>query len=228
MKYSLAITTFERFELTIKSFEKVINDERIGEVIILDDASQDGSFEKLIEYFKDFQDVRVYQQKINKGMSLNKRDAVSMCNNQWVILLDSDNQIGLDYLDAIPDYLDEEIIYMPDFARPNFDYRKFNKMFIHKTNAKEFISDSIGNMCANTCNYLLNKKKYLEVYQEDKSVMETDTIHFFYLWIREGYSFEVVEGMQYDHLVHPQSAWLQNAKYNLKKGEETRNKILQL
>ncbi|MEO7048910.1 MAG: glycosyltransferase [Ferruginibacter sp.] len=228
MKISLAITTFQRFELTIKSFEKVINDERISEVIILDDFSQDNSFEKLIKYFENVPHVRVYQQQFNKGMSFNKRDAISLCYNDWVIILDSDNQIGLDYLDNIPKYVEDQFIYMPDFARPNFDYRKFNKMFIHKLNAKEFVSDPIGNMCANTCNYLVNKKKYLEIYEEDKSVMETDTIHFFYLWVKAGYAFQVVEGMQYDHLVHPQSAWLMNAKYNLQKGEETRIKIMEL
>ncbi len=227
-KINLCLTSYNRFDLTVKSFEQVIDDERIGDILILDDCSTDGSFEKLSEYFDNHYKVRVVQQAKNRGMSVNKMMALALSKYPFAIILDSDNIIDTSYLNAIPESLDVEMIYMPEFASPNFDYTKFAGMVIDKSNIKEFISDPIGNVCGNTCNYLVNPDKYIEVYQEDQSVKETDTLHFLYLWLKAGYKFTIVKGMQYFHRVHDQSGWLQNADYNLAKGEEIRNKILAL
>jgi glycosyltransferase involved in cell wall biosynthesis len=227
-KISLTITTYNRFELTIKSFEKVIDDDRIGDILILDDCSTDGSYEKLSEYFDSHWKVRVVQQIENRGMALNKKMAIGLSKYPFTIILDSDNIIDKSYLYAIPDLLDVDTIYMPEFSEPQFDFTKFAGQTIDKSNVKEFISDPMGNVCANACNYLVNADKYLEVFEEDSTVKESDTINFFYLWMKAGYKFHIVKGMRYFHLVHPESGWLQNANYNMKKGEEIRNKILEL
>lgn len=227
-KISLAITSFNRFELTIKSFEKVIDDERISEILIVDDASHDGSGKRLAQYFFNHPKVKVIIQAENCGMSLNKCHAISFCDNPIVIILDSDNSMDSTYLDALPEDVDKDIIYMPQFARPNFDFRKFAGQTIDLSNVKEFITDPMGNTCANACNYLVNRDSYLEVYQQDETVKETDTVNFFYLWIKAGKKFHIVKDMEYNHLVHSGSGWLSNANYNMKKGEEIRNKILAL
>lgn len=232
---SVSVTSYNRFDLTIKSFENIIGNPKINQIIISDDCSPDDSGRKLKNYFdgrKYFdgknENVKVMIQAQNRGMSLNKYMAIAMASNPFVLILDSDNIVDSSYLNALPDELDAETIYMPDFASPNFDYRKFAGMIFDKSNIKEFISDPMGNCCANTCNYVVNRDKYMEVYQKDESVKETDTIHFLYLWLKAGYKFTIVPGMQYFHRVHDQSGWLQNANYNMKKGEEIRNKILEL
>jgi len=46
---TLAITTFERPEMTYKSFRKVINDDRINEILIIDDYSNWSYFAQLRE-----------------------------------------------------------------------------------------------------------------------------------------------------------------------------------
>src|SRR4029079_8716889 len=128
MKISLAITTFNRFEMTVESFAQVLDDPRIDDIVVLDDCSTDGSYEKLVKHFKGVEKVRVIQQVKNRGMSLNKRDAIGYCKSSWVAIIDSDNIVGKDYIDKahkiIPSHL--TCIFCPDFALPKFDYTGFS------------------------------------------------------------------------------------------------------
>lgn len=41
---TLALTHWNRFDMLCESFAQVIDDERIGEIVIVDDHSDDGSY----------------------------------------------------------------------------------------------------------------------------------------------------------------------------------------
>lgn len=230
MKISLAITTYNRYSLTIKSCAQVLEDPRIDDIVILDDKSTDGSFEKLVKYFEPYPHVRVIQQAENRGMQQNKADAIAFAKNEWVIILDSDNVITPDYIDAIPslDVLIRTFIYCPEFARPDFDYRKFSHGTFSLQRNKHWLKDKQFIMCLNTCNYLVNRDRYLKVYEPNSEMKATDTIWFNYLWLKSGGSFYVVPGMQYDHLVHQGSGFLEDAAYNMDQGEKVRKMIMAL
>lgn len=236
MNISLCITTYNRFELTIESFAQVIDDPRIDDIVILDDCSTDGSYEKLVNHFAGINKVRVIRQAQNRGMSLNKRDAIALAKNEWVIILDSDNVLGDNYLNAIesfgiyPGYhnLKPDTIYCPDFAKPEFDYRKFKGETFDRHNIIDLVSDHMGNCAINTCNYLVHRDTYLKVYQHNAGMKGTDTIWFNYLWLKTGYSFYVVSGMQYFHRVHSGSGFLADAGYNMMQAEKVRKMIMTL
>lgn len=234
MKLSLAITTYLRYEMTIESFAQVIDDPRIDDIVILDDCSTDGSYEKLRDYFKGNERVRVIRQAQNRGMLINKFHAVGYAKNEWVALLDSDNKINSDYIDAFfnsathDGIFETGVIYAPEFARPSFDYRKFSGKVIHKFNARKLINDSMGNCLLNTCNYIVSKSLYEKVFEDNTEMRGTDTLWFNYLWLKAGHSFYVVPGMQYDHLVHDASTWKEHAAYNMTKAAELNRKILAL
>jgi len=101
MNLSIAITTFNRLEFTIESFAQVLDDPRVDDIVILDDCSTDGSYEKLVKHFSGVEKVRVVRQAQNRGMSLNKRDAIAYAKNEWVAIIDSDNIIGKNYIESI-------------------------------------------------------------------------------------------------------------------------------
>lgn len=227
MKLSLCVTTFNRVDLTIKSFEQVINDERIDDICVVDDASTDGSFEKLSKCFSLIDDkVRVIGQANNRGMSRNKADAIGYARNPFAIIFDSDNTISPEYLNAMEGmHLDNYTIYLPEFARNNFDYREFSGLTFDKRNIKDYLDRPLFEALLNTANYIVPVKEYCRVYKEDTTVMESDTVHFAYLWLLAGNQFHVVEGLQYDHLVHPESGWLKNAVYNSARGKQTIEQI---
>ena len=230
MPISLCITTFERYDLTIKSFEKVIDDPRIDDIVILDDDSKNGDCEKLQKYFEGNEKVRLLRQFHNRGMSLNKRDAISYAGNEFVLLWDSDNIFDASYLDALDTIgeLRADTIYCPDFARPKFNFKHFGGQIFDRSNIKDLVSDSMGNVSANTCNYVVPRDEYLRVYQHNPEMKATDTVYFALLWLKAGNKFHIVKDMEYDHLTHPQSGFLQHCNYNMAKSAEIREQILAL
>lgn len=233
MKISLAITTFCRYEMTVESFAQVIDDPRIDDIVVLDDASTDGSYEKLVEHYKDIPKVRVLRQEKNRGMSRNKADAISYSSNPWCIIFDSDNIIGPDYLDAFYEQKQRDsqehdwCIYLPDSAKPNFNFRKYSGR-TYTTIYKPPMADPMGNCMMNCCNYIVNKHKYLEVYKHNPEHICSDTIWFNYLWLKAGYGFYVVPGMEYFHRVHDGSGFMQDVNYNMAQSEKVRKMIMAL
>ena len=127
---TLAITTYNRVELTLRAFRNVMDDSRIDEILIYDDASDEAIWNKLYKELRriDNGKIQIVRDKENVGCYKAKREAVECARHEWIILFDSDNVIYPSYLDALDVYcpkLTEDIIYAPSFARPHFDYRNF-------------------------------------------------------------------------------------------------------
>lgn len=211
MKISICIPTYNRFELTVASFEKVIDDERIAQILIIDDFSNDGSYEKLRFHFKDNQKVIVVRNKWNVGCLKNKFTSILYSTYQWCILLDSDNSIDKDYIDKIYSFeWDEKTFYQPSFAKPKFDYRHLINIYT-KENAKEFLDDELFITMLNTQNFFVNRKKYVSILNKnEKEVSAADSIYFAYLWLKNGNKIELVDGLEYNHLLHDDSLFLNN------------------
>lgn len=230
MRLSLAITTFNRYDLTIQSFAKVIDDERIDDVVLLDDASTDGSYERLRDYFNGNEKVTVRRQAANRGMSVNKSHAIALCKNAWVIIFDSDNQLStnfLDALEAVGDFKDDTL-YLPVGALPNFPYAKYSGQTIDRNNIKDCMGDPMFRCSLNTCNCLVNKEFYSKVFKEDVTIGCADTInHIFNHLIADG-NIYFVPNLTYFHLVGPQSGFMENLSYNMAKAKEIENKIMSL
>lgn len=225
---TLCITNWNRYELLKESFSQVIGDARIKSVIIVDDCSDMQIFLKVRDLQFTNPKIKVYRTIQNQGMSMSKFQAIAWAPTDYCVIFDSDNILKSDYLDSIPKELDPDTIYLPSFAWPNFDYRKFEGFVIDATNVSNFIKDDKGNMCLNTCNYLVHSKTYQEVYQNNPEMKATDTLWFAYLWLQAGKRFMVVPGMTYFHRVHPQSGFLQDAKYNMDMGGKLRKQIMSL
>lgn len=247
MNLSLCITHYNRFELLKESFAQVIDDPRINDIVILDDASTDGSYDKIVEYYKCSNKVRVIRQAQNRGMQQNKRDAIAYAKNDRCIIFDSDNVIGPDYLDAFynnaggaMELIDgsERYIFCPDFALPEFDYREYRqggkkghtfRSGIYDTReAKIEIKNDSFNCLLNTCNYIVHRGFYLKTYQHNPAHIASDTIWHNYNHLKACGKFWVVPGMQYYHRVHKGSGFLQGVDHNMKMQAEVRKMIMNL
>jgi glycosyltransferase involved in cell wall biosynthesis len=244
---TLAITHYNRYDLVQESFSKLLGHSWVEEILILDDTSTDGSYEKLYIKYAYHKKVKLIRQAQNRGMQRNKFDAVAHANTDWVILLDSDNIIDSDYIDALEKVgnsflgvdgliswgqkvrmLDDRTIYCPVFAKPQFDFRKYSGQTFDISNAPKAIKEDAFNMAMNCCNYVVNRNNYTAAFKENKDHVGSDTIWFNYNWLRYGGKFHFVPGMEYDHRVHPGSGFLQDADYNMKKSAEVRKLIMQL
>lgn len=228
MKYTLAITTHNRYELLLESFSEVIADDRIDEVLIMDDCSDKEYWDKIKDLGSFNPKIKVMRQARNRGMMQNKADAVAFAKNEWVILFDSDNIIKPDYLDAIPISPNRITIYLPDFAWPHFDYRKFDNTCIDKNNVKNIVKDDMGYCCMNTCNYVVHKDEYAKVFKRNSEIDATDTIYFALLWLKSHRDFYVVPGMTYFHRVHKGSGFMKNMNKNMNHAASIKKLLMQL
>jgi glycosyltransferase involved in cell wall biosynthesis len=225
--------------MVLEVFEKVYDHPLIDEILIVDDASNEEKYTELLLILSKFQQgkiewkIRVHKNKENLGMLRNKREAISKAKNEWVILFDSDNELYLEYLEAIAinfnfskSQLGKNFILHPSLAEPEHDYSRWNGMIIDSSNAKDFLHKAEFRCLLNNCNYVVNRDEYLRVYKYDESIKESDTIYFNTLWLEAGNAFYVVPGMRYHHRKHSGSGWLNGChKYNMKKANELQEKI---
>jgi len=212
-KVALCITNYNRVDLLFKSFENIITDPRIGEIIISDDCSDDkfyrevaGEFQAMnvgkMILFKNGKNLGCYH---NKAMALSKVDP----EYQYAIILDSDNVIDTSYLDAlfeVPEqYWDGKTILAPEFARPHFNYAPFAASYLTKDSIKQHIptmADTRFDCLINCANYVVPVKEYLRVFDPNFNPWTCDTVYQLYNWLKAGNAMYVVPGMQYDHLIH--------------------------
>lgn len=227
MKLSLCITTFNRFELLKESYAQVLDDPRISEIIIVDDCSTEPGIKEKVNSLAGGK-VKVFHQAQNRGMSRNKADAIGYASNEWCIIFDSDNIIGPDYLNAMPEILESDVIYCPSFAKPDFNYTKYEAWTFFSFDASKWLKEDMLNTCMNTCNYLVHRDTYLKTYQYNPVHIASDTIWHAYNHLKAGGSFYIVPGMQYFHRVHKGSGFLQGIDHNMRMQAEVRKMIMAL
>jgi len=207
---SLCLTTWNRDSMTFDSFRHVLNDERISEIVIVDDHSDERIYSNLVFMCKDIPKIKIYRNETNLGCYHNKYKAVSLASNEFVILFDSDNILKKEYLDSIPNIILPNVIYQPEWARPHFDFRNFAGSVISKDNVKGYMKQQHFTTMLNAMNFFVNRDEFLKIPHRESETWTADSIYFNYLWLKAGNKILVTPGMQYDHLVHNGSHYKNN------------------
>lgn len=217
-RITLAITTFNRFDLTLKSFAQVLDDERISEIILVDDNSSFKYYQDLVFALYDKPKIKLHRNQHNLGVYHNKRRSVELSTNEWVIVGDSDNIYGPAYLDAIyaiPEW-DTKTEYCPGKALPAFNYTHLADNEINRHNINNFWSRPQFGAFINTMNSFFNREEYLKVWDGGIEPISSDSIYMNYLWLSAGNKIRVLPDMEYQHLIHKGSHYNLNcAKSNV-------------
>ena len=208
-KISICIPTWNRFQMTINAFAQVLADDRVDEVVLVDDASTNESAIHLANYFAGNPKVKVYSNTVNIDCYRNKHAAMQNATGTWCILFDSDNILTTTYLDAlyaIPEW-DNHTVYQPEWARPHFDFRQWAGLNITWKNVKQYIYSN-GQVQTgletglNAMNFFVNRNEYLNVWDGSVDPVTSDSIYFAYCWLMKGNRYHITKDLQYDHLVH--------------------------
>lgn len=232
---TLAITHFNRFGYLRECIpQAILEDPRVSEIVVCDDASTDGSYEKIQYYFHQHEKVKFYQNERNLDCYRNKAKAVEHSTNEWVVLFDSDNIFSPRYLNtlfAIPTW-EPDLLYCPDFAEPCFNYTQFAGAIISKDNVSRYMGREINKpfvrngrivrppsletqhsnfRCAlNTANYFFHRDDYLAVWDGKVDPHTSDTIYHAFNWLRSGRRITIVKDLRYYHRMHKDSHYMQN------------------
>src|ERR1044072_1123770 len=159
---SLVIPTFNRYDLLLECIGPVLDDPRVEEIVISDDASTDGSCDRLREHFASCGKVRVCWNTKNLDCYRNKQTAVQLASNPWVILFDDDNKLSPAYLDTIYRLeWEPDVLYCPEFAEPHFNYTAFAGETIDRHNLHRFTSRPNFLTALNTANYFFHAPSWL-------------------------------------------------------------------
>lgn len=203
---SLCLTTYNRTTLLMESFAQVLDDKRISEIVIVDDCSTNENWNwvcnevgKLIEKYPH---IKLHRNDTNLGCYHNKKRAVELASNEWVILFDSDNIITTDYIDSVDGWNNKYILLQPVFARPHFDFRKYSDVLVNRTNVHEYVNDSTFTTALNAMNFYVNRDEYLNVWEERPEPWTADSLLQNYRWLNKSRSILFRRGMEYEHRVH--------------------------
>jgi glycosyltransferase involved in cell wall biosynthesis len=212
MRVALAVTHFERFDMVREAVAKVIEDERVAEVVISDDCSMDGSWEKLLGYYAEFPKVRLFRNEHNVDCYKNKASAIVRCLGDWVVLFDSDNIMDSDYLDRLEAVQpwEQNTAYLPVFAEPHFDYRRYEGLTIDRHNVAVYMDDATFRTALNTANHLCYGSRYVTCFDPMVDPHTADSIYMNYLWLAAGGQLHFVKGLRYQHRVHGGSHYQRN------------------
>jgi len=200
---SICITSYNRTDLLYESFRQVLNDERISEIVIVDDCSNPVVWAEINQKLGGIDKIKLFRNEKNLGCYRNKREAVSKASNEFVILIDSDNSIGIDYINAVDAHpFMPNTILQPVFARPHFDLTKFSSQHITKQNVYYFASDPMFTLALNAMNYFVNRDEYLRVWEDCPEPWTSDSILQNYNWLKAGNSIYFCPGLEYLHKVN--------------------------
>lgn len=226
-KISIAIPYYNNSRFMRETLSYPVIDDRISEIVVCDDNSSDlDELKIIISEFKSDK-IRLIENKENLGVYLNKIRSVKNCNNDWVILFDSDNIINEDYINYLYEIQnwEEDKIYAPGYIEKikengyhhsYFDYRSYSGL-ITKDNFKKFdYSNSLFQTMMNTCNYFVNKNNYVICSEKNSSKYDTrlisslDSITLLSDWISDGKKLFIIENMGYKHRIHSNSSYIKN------------------
>lgn len=218
-RISVAIPTRNRADRVLRLVQRMIPDSRIGEIVVRDDASDPADFDRLAAGLGQHGPrVRLHRNASNLGAFGNKLAVVGDCHLDWALLLDSDNRIGLDFLDrfyALPAW-SERVIYCPQRARPRFDFTFLAGTTLDVKAASALFTPKWADpMCVflNTGNYIVPVRPYVSglAPYAGRNVEAADVFFANLVWLQAGGLIHIVPGMEYDHDVHDGSWFKETA-----------------
>ena len=209
----IAVPTYNRAAMTLNVFRSVLEDPRVSAVAVSDDDSYLNVYRDLEAHVGILDKVTLARNDHNLGSWGNKRKAIELCQAKYVALIDSDNVIRQDFVDALfaLSVWHKDVLYAPVSGGPVLDYSKYSGLVVDRQNIKHWLSESLFQMVLNTGNFFVHRESYLEVSDGPaETSYASDGIYFLYRWLASGRMLYVTPKLCYLHLIH-HGHWMQTA-----------------
>jgi len=214
-RISLCLTTVNRPEWTLRAFEQVLYDDRISEVVIVEDHGLTELYSQLENAVGGMDKVRLVRNESNLGCYHNKKRAIELASSEFCILLDSDNIIDQSYLDKIfEQQWQSNTILAPDMGEPSLNYRLFSGAVLTKENISDLLHTGNLAMMLNTANYFVNRSEYIRVFDDSVEPWTSDSIYQNYRWLSAGNKIHIVKDLSYTHSIHTGSHYVMHNQKN--------------
>ena len=221
MKITIAIPTMRRWSFLKDSIPAYLARPEVAEVIVCDETGED--YDALYKAFGDMvsaKKLRLYKNDRRLGIYENKKKCLSLATTDWVALLDSDNIFGDDWFEALTymDFSDTKRIFASaDFKSVNvktgattYECRKFRGLVLDPRTWNETLTQAKWNFLLNDGNWIVPCSVIHTLPDvKSESLLAADAIFMARCFVKAGYCIYYVPGLEYTHLVHPGSSWLQ-------------------
>ncbi len=222
--FSLCIPTMNRFDsFLIRYIPEYLKNNLIGEIIITDETGEDAK--KIREHFPDPK-IKVFENETKLGPFLNKIKACKLANQQWIVLIDSDNFADATYFETGKQFIESRClpsasILAPSWAKPNFNFSHLSGFLFTKSQFDNNVSNILASnkTLMNTGNYIINKYVIdtINIEKEIDNISKSsacDVIYFNTLAFEQmDLHFWVVPNLHYTHVVHDGSVYIQTYKH---------------
>ena len=196
------------FHFLSSTIDQLLEYKNIERIVIVDDDS--GDYDKIVS--RNWDRVEVYKNEKNLGCYLNKLNTYThLKEDEWCILLDSDNMLRPEYIEAILkedeiNGLNKNTAYLPTAALPHFNYDHMSGVLITPENFNEIFVPCEAEW--NTCNFLLHSslaRNLLSIKEElfdDVLPYNRDACFINFLIAKGKGNIKFLPGMAYEHRVH--------------------------
>lgn len=83
-KISVGIPHYNRSSLLVECLNNILEDDRIGEIVINDDFSPEEDFHKVLELKYESDKIKVFRNSSNLGAYKNKLETIKNCTLDWI------------------------------------------------------------------------------------------------------------------------------------------------
>ena len=122
VKYSILVPLYNKKEYLIKYFSRIANQTfKNYEIVVVDDASYDGSY----EYLKDnYNDIKLIRNAENHGLGYTRNVLLDNANGEYILFVDPD------------DYIEKELLEEVDLKIDDVDILRFQNVIEPMTESK--------------------------------------------------------------------------------------------
>jgi hypothetical protein len=222
-RISLCITTKNRFDNFLSKYLDhylyFLKSGFIDEIVISDETGDD--YQKIQNKYNNLigDNFRIYKNESILGVFLNKIRVCKLAKYPFIALIDSDNFPDNIYFDTVKKFIlsntiSNNVILAPSFAKPNLNFSKYSGKIV-KSKLPILINELRFEQLLNDGNYIISKSLIDNlVFDSDpklQKVISACDVIFFNLLCFEQFpdmEFYVINGMEYEHVVHSDSEWV--------------------
>jgi len=218
---AIAIPTMRRWDFLKDSVPTYLSRPEVAEVVVCDETGED--YDALLEAFGKHPKLRLFKNDQRLGIYENKMKVLSLCKSDWVALLDSDNIFEDDWFESLHDlnFSDPKLIYASaDFKSLNVktgairrECEAFSGLSLNSGNWNTTLTQPKWNFLLNDGNWIVPRSVLGTLPKvKSESLQAADAIFMLRAFVKGGYTVYYVPGLEYTHLVHPGSSWLETAQ----------------
>lgn len=238
--FSVGIPTYNSSKYVKDLLKKLTKLRYLNDVVIIDDNSEVKEQKEIKKIVKEFQkskelNIKSYFNEENLGGFKNKYKVVSLCSEEIVYQIDSDNILSNKTISFLNNennfkYIKKNHIYLPYFVRlfeTNQSFLEFRKKKINLVkrelslsleDVKDAINEKSNIIHGFSIGYLLNignsifyRDEYLSFLQEgsilDRDFTSADAIAVIYYWLKNGGHIELNKNIGHSHRLRDDSYW---------------------